>query len=191
MKIPVRIHVIVMIAVCNGILNFVVSGIKAEEVATINGKGRIEVEVIGLESSKGKVYFCLHTSETFTKENLVKEYKAQDYLHETMEIEDMKCKWISEPLDYGYYAVIIIKDENNTEKKKKKKNKKPKEKIGISNYEKKIINYLENEDFDKAKIKLDTEKITIKIKLFIPGPSSIAECLKAFSRLSFKFNTVV
>ncbi|MDR4497645.1 MAG: DUF2141 domain-containing protein [Candidatus Scalindua sp.] len=183
MKIPIKITFIVIIVVSNVILNFVLSSVKAEEVGTINGKGRIEVEVIGLESSKGKVYFCLHTSETFTKENLVKEYQAKDYLHEALKIDDMKCKWISEPVNYGYYAVIVLHDENNNGSIDKYWYKKPKEKIGISNYEEKIINYLDSEHFDKAKIKLDSEKITIKIKLFIPGPSSITECLKAFKSI--------
>ena len=183
MKISIKITFIVMVVVYNVISNFVLSGLKAEEVGTINGKGRIEVEVIGLESSKGKVYFCLHTSETFTKENLVKEYKAKDWLHEAVKINDMKCKWISEPVDYGYYAVIVLHDENDNGSINKYWYKKPKEKLGISNYDEKIVRYLNNEDFDKAKIKLDSEKISIKIKLFIPGPSSIAECLKAFKSI--------
>ncbi len=169
-KIQIYKNFMVMIVVCNVILNFVLFSIKAEDIDNKNIKSRIEVEVEGLESNEGKVYFVLHKSDTFTKENLNAKHKGKHYLEKnfvkhylrkTEEINDMKCKWISGPIDCGTYAVIVLHDENGNGIYDRKRKwwsfgfKVPTEKMGVSNYKKKLRGYLGSKDFNKAKITLE------------------------------------
>jgi uncharacterized protein (DUF2141 family) len=151
-------------------LHINIHSINADEINNPRGKGRIQVEVIGLESSKGVVHFCLHQSITFTKKNLKEERKADSFYRTSKTINNGNCRWTSDPIPYGDYAIIVHHDENNNNKMDRKWRIIPIEKLGISNYNEKLSSYLEEKDFQKAKIELNSEKsLPIKIQMFFPG----------------------
>jgi len=149
---------------CNG------HNINANEISNSNKSGKITVEVLGLESSNGVVRFSLHKSKTFTKINLKKEEKAECFYQTSRKINNGYCKWISDLIPYGEYVVIVHNDENNNDEMDRWLFVLPSEKLGVSNYDEKVSSYLEEKDFEKAKIKLNTnESMLIKIKVFYPG----------------------
>ncbi|GJQ57425.1 MAG: DUF2141 domain-containing protein [Candidatus Scalindua sp. AMX11] len=144
--------------------------VNAKEISSQKKRGRINVDVVGLESSKGLVRFCLHEANTFTKKNLKLERNAKHFYDDFKSINDGNCRWTSEPIPYGDYAIIVYHDENNNNEMDRKWRIIPIEKLGISNFNEKLNSYLVEEDFKKAKIELNSEESPlITIQLFFPG----------------------
>jgi uncharacterized protein (DUF2141 family) len=117
--------------------------------------GDIRVKVVGLQSDQGEVRFGLYNKkEGFATREAVIAKGAHA-------IKNGQCEFVIKDVPHGTYAVIVGHDVNKDGKIDR--NPYSAELKGISNYSGKILWF---PDFDKARFRLDQERITVEIRVY-------------------------
>ncbi len=121
--------------------------------------GKIIVQVNGFKNNNGKARLLLFSSKE--KEFFPKE-KDKAYAKFVVPIKDKQVKFTFENLPFGEYAISVHHDEDNNGKVNSNFLKIPNEGLGASNDAK---GFMGPPSFDKAKVTLKKEQISITINL--------------------------
>lgn len=116
-------------------------------------KTTITVTVNNVSSDTGKVYFGLHTEDTFMKAKAIQSQSST--------IKDGKVTIVFKDVAPGTYAVICFHDLNENEKMDFETNGMPKEAYGTSNN---IMSYGPPQ-WDDSKFTTTTQDISLEIRL--------------------------
>jgi len=154
-----RIHITVFLVFCLLVCNISLTAQVEDKADTTAETGSITVEALGFKNNEGKARLLLFTSEE-GKHFPADQDKA--FVKRILPIENNKVVFELQDIPYGDYAISVHHDENNDDKVNSNWIGIPKESLGASNDAKGSFG---PPPFEKAKIAVDTEQMSITINM--------------------------